>query len=74
MRQGCPISFFLFVLFVEMLVILINNDFYLTSVFNKSSFKYNILSLLDMMDNHGDILSYNDFCQKHGFVCHPKEF
>ncbi len=27
-----------------------------------------------MMDNHGDILIYNDFCQKHGFVCHPKEF
>ncbi len=29
---------------------------------------------MDMMDNHGDILSYNDFCLKHGFVCHPKEF
>ncbi len=27
-----------------------------------------------MMDNHGDNLSYNDFCLKHGFVCHPKEF
>ncbi len=27
-----------------------------------------------MMHNHGDILIYNDFCQKHGFVCHPKEF
>ncbi len=26
------------------------------------------------MDNHEDILSYNDFCLKHGFVCHPKEF
>ncbi len=26
------------------------------------------------MDNHGDILSYNDFCLKHGFACHPKEF
>ncbi len=46
----------------------------MTTLFYESWFKYNILSLLDMMDNPGDILIYNDFCQKHGFVCHPKEF
>ncbi len=27
-----------------------------------------------MMDNYGDILSYNYFCLKRGFVYHPKEF
>lgn len=54
-----------------------NNRFILhrnKSLFYENWFKYNIISLLDMMDNHGDILSYNDFCLKHGFVCHPKEF
>jgi len=27
-----------------------------------------------MMDNYGNVLNYNDFCLKHGFACHPKEF
>lgn len=27
-----------------------------------------------MMDNYGIVLNCNDFCLKHGFVCHPKEF
>ncbi len=27
-----------------------------------------------MMDNYGNVLNYNDFCLKHRFVCHPKEF
>lgn len=44
------------------------------SLFYRNWFQYNILSILDVMDTSGNILSYNDFCLKHKFVCHPKEF
>lgn len=54
-----------------------NNRFILhhnKSLFYENWFQYNILSLLDMTDSYGNVLNYKDFCLKHGFACHPKEF
>ena len=54
-----------------------NNRFVLhhnKSLFYENWVRYNIFSLLDMVDNYGNVLNYNDFCLKHGFVCHPREF
>ncbi len=34
----------------------------------------NIWSVLDLMDESGNMLDYNSFTLKHGFACHPKQF
>ncbi len=52
-----------------------NNRFILhhnKSLFYENWVQYNIYSLLDMMDNYGNVLNYNDFCLKHGFCMSPQ--
>ncbi len=51
-----------------------NNRFILhhnKSLLYENWVQYNIYSLLDMMDNYGNVLNYNDFCLKHGFCMSP---
>ncbi len=42
------------------------------SLFYEDWVHRNIWSVLDLMDESGDMLDYNSFTLKHGFACHPK--
>lgn len=44
------------------------------SLFYEDWFSRNIWSVMDLMDESGNILDYNAFTLKHGFACHPKQF
>ncbi len=44
------------------------------SLFYEDWVNRNIWSVLDLMDESGDMLNYNSFTLKHGFACHPKQF